>query len=278
MLSEETTLIYDLSNNTVVPNHQIFDESSNFNTWNNLTNEEETWKNPIFEENLDWILSWDPNPIDTPENDTFINQTLPPFETTFDTTLPTLIFSHDTCQIESSLTISNLPQKTRLNSTMESESDTESSSTDSGTESGTDLDWIPTLASVEKTNFKNHRIKSSQSGSRKNSSNERKQKEKKPNVSHWLWGLLQNPINRNIIQFDNEKDGEFRVMDQKGLANLWAHRNGRTNGKIISYKDLARTMRYHYKQSKGKELQAVNKHLVYRFSRHFLNARRNEIV
>ena len=39
MLSEETTLIFDLSNNTVVPNSlNIWDESPNFNTWNISSN------------------------------------------------------------------------------------------------------------------------------------------------------------------------------------------------------------------------------------------------
>jgi len=234
MLSEETTLIFDLSNNTVVPNSlNIWDESPNFNTWNISSNEDDTWKNPIFAENLDWILSWDPNPS-TPENDTYIVQTLPPFESTFDATLPTPIFEpYDSCEIESNPSndtewIQNLTQKTRLNSTME-ESDIESSTTDSGTESGNDLEWIP--LAVEKKNFNPTRL-------RKNSSNERK-KEKKPNVSHWLWQLLQNPRNRNIIQFENEKEGEFRVVDQKALADLWGHRNGRTNGKMVCYKDLA---------------------------------------
>jgi len=80
-----------------------------------------------------------------------------------------------------------------------------------------------------------------------------------------------------MIAFTDEKIGEFRIMDQKAIAYLWGCRNGKRNLKM-NYKDLARTMRYHYKKSKGKELQAVNRHLVYRFSRHFLNARRNEVV
>ena len=48
-------------------------------------------------------------------------------------------------------------------------------------------------------------------------------------------------------------------MDQNTLANLWATRNGRTNQRM-TYRDLARTMRYHYKKSKGQELQAVNRY------------------
>ena len=47
-------------------------------------------------------------------------------------------------------------------------------------------------------------------------------------------------------------------MDQNALTNLWATRNGRTNQRM-TYRDLARTMRYHYKKSKGQELQAVNR-------------------
>ena len=83
-------------------------------------------------------------------------------------------------------------------------------------------------------------------------------RKRKPNVSHWLWELLQTPKNRKMIQFTDEKMGEFRIMDQKTLANLWGTRNGRINARM-NYKDLARTMRYHYKKSKGQELQAVNR-------------------
>ena len=48
-------------------------------------------------------------------------------------------------------------------------------------------------------------------------------------------------------------------MDRNALTNLWATRNGRTNQRM-TYRDLARTMRYHYKKSKGQELQAVNRY------------------
>jgi hypothetical protein len=54
-------------------------------------------------------------------------------------------------------------------------------------------------------------------------------------------------------------------MDQNALANLWATRNGRTNQRM-TYRDLARTMRYHYKKSKGQELQAVNRYSKTKFS------------
>ena len=58
-------------------------------------------------------------------------------------------------------------------------------------------------------------------------------------------------------------------MDQNTLANLWATRNGRTNQRM-TYRDLARTMRYHYKKSKGQELQAVNRYCKAKFSLHFI--------
>ena len=58
-------------------------------------------------------------------------------------------------------------------------------------------------------------------------------------------------------------------MDQNALANLWATRNGRTNQRM-TYRDLARTMRYHYKKSKGQELQAVNRYSKAKFSLCFI--------
>merc|ERR1712112_74701 len=93
----------------------------------------------------------------------------------------------------------------------------------------------------------------------------KKSKDRKPNVSHWLWELLQNHKNHKMIAFTDEKQGEFRILDQKAIADLWGSRNGKKNEKM-NYKDLARTMRYHYKKSKGQELQAVSKHLVQIFT------------
>jgi len=166
----------------------------------------------------------------------------------------------------------NLPPKPRFDSTS-TYFDSESSGTESYSGSSDEIEWIPT----PKKQINHPRKISSIQNKKRLNQNQNKSKDRKPNVSHWLWELLQNPKNHKIIDFTDEKLGEFRILDQKAIANLWGSRNGKKNLNM-SYKDLARTMRYHYKKSKGQELQAVNRHLVYRFSRHFLNARRNEVV
>jgi len=261
-----------------------FDESI-INTSNITTiTDEDAWNILQMEENLDWIMSHDHQ---TP-NDLSYNTLMPEIVKASipDTSPPSPIFSGDS-EIESNhdsssefhfeskpepifdidfiaSRISNLPQKSRLDSTTDADSETESSSEGSNSDSSSneEVEWVPTKTNLPKKN-------------RHNSS--KQIRKRKPNVSHWLWELLQSPKNRKMIQFTDEKCGEFRIMDQKSLANLWGTRNGRINIRM-NYKDLARTMRYHYKKSKGQELQAVNRHLVYKFSRHFLNARRNENV
>merc|ERR1712008_482734 len=104
-----------------------------------------------------------------------------------------------------------------------------------------ELEWVPSKTNLPKKN-------------RHNSS--KQIRKRKPNVSHWLWELLQSPKNRKMIQFTDEKCGEFRIMDQKSLANLWGTRNGRINIRM-NYKDLARTMRYHYKKVKAKNCKQL---------------------
>lgn len=106
--------------------------------------------------------------------------------------------------------------------------------------------------------------------SSKNAKPRKSQNRKSPNVSHWLWDRLQDPKCKKIIEFTNVEHGEFRIVDQHALAKLWGCRPGKSNKKM-NYRDLARTMRYHYKRSKGRELEAVNRHLVYRFSHEFLS-------
>ena len=64
------------------------------------------------------------------------------------------------------------------------------------------------------------------------------QNRKSPNVAHWLWDKLQDPNCRNLIEFTDIKNGEFRICDQDNLAKLWGNRPGKTNKKMSS-KDFA---------------------------------------
>jgi len=96
----------------------------------------------------------------------------------------------------------------------------------------------------------------------------REQNRKSPNISHWLLSLLDE--NSSAIGWTNNS-GEFKILDQKKLAKMWGERKG---NKRMTYNNVARTMRYHYKKSKGQELEVVNKKLVYKFSKKFLASRR----
>jgi len=239
--------------------------------------DEDAWNILKMEENLDWILSYEPqNPSPVPMcGTTHVEMDISPPSSIFEypetesglesstESSPTPTETCEDLKWISSTHLTNLPQKTRLNSTS-IDSDSESSGTESNSDSSNETEWIP---STSKQTIRPRKISSTQ----------KRSKNRKPNVSHWLWELLQNKKNHKMIAFTDERNGEFRIMDQKAIAYLWGCRNGKQNRKM-NYKDLARTMRYHYKNSKGKELQAVNRHLVYRFSRHFLNARRNEVV
>jgi len=289
---EEASLyILDLTNSYMIPNYfeskNQFDESINIYNNSNITTtitDEDAWNILKMEENLDWIMSHDQQTSNVPSYNTLVPEivkasipdTSPPSPIFSDSEIESIHESSSEFHSESkpepifdidfiASRISNLPQKSRLNSTTtDADSETESSSEGSTSDSSSneEVEWVPTKSNMPKKN-------------RHNSS--KQIRKRKPNVSHWLWELLQTPKNRKMIQFTDEKMGEFRIMDQKTLANLWGTRNGRINARM-NYKDLARTMRYHYKKSKGQELQAVNRHLVYKFSRHFINARRNENV
>merc|ERR1712062_331733 len=96
----------------------------------------------------------------------------------------------------------------------------------------------------------------------------REQNRKSPNISHWLLSLLDE--NSSAIGWTNNS-GEFKILDQKKLAKMWGERKGI---KRMTYNNVARTMRYHYKKSKGQELEVVNRKLVYKFSKKFLETRR----
>jgi len=269
MVDTSSLSIWDLSNNCVV-SRASYDDFTNSDITNNEITDEDAWNILKMEEILDWRLSYEPqtqSPIPIFQETHVQTDDFPPSEIFSDSEM-------DSC-IESSQKIStkncddmkwiepknfkNLPKKPRLNS-VSIDSDSELSGAESNSDSSNEIEWIP------KTKLP-----------KKNRLNSKKSKDRKPNVSHWLWELLQNRKNHKMIAFTDEKQGEFRILDQKAIADLWGSRNGKKNLKM-NYKDLARTMRYHYKKSKGQELQAVNKHLVYRFSRHFLNARRNEVV
>merc|ERR1711953_1582730 len=92
---------------------------------------------------------------------------------------------------------------------------------------------------------------------------------KAPNIAHWLLTLLDE--NSSAIGWTHNSHGEFKILDQKKLAKMWGEREG---NKRMTYNNVARTMRYHYKKSRGQELEVVNRKLVYKFSKKFLETRR----
>ena len=61
----------------------------------------------------------------------------------------------------------------------------------------------------------------------------REQNRKSPNVAHWLWAKLNNSNYAKILQWTNgPQNGEFKILDQKGLAKLWGERKFKNNGKM----------------------------------------------
>merc|ERR1712111_81717 len=77
---------------------------------------------------------------------------------------------------------------------------------------------------------------------------------KAPNIAHWLLTLLDE--NSSAIGWTHKSHGEFKILDQKKLAKMWGERKG---NKRMTYNNVARTMRYHYKKSRGQELEVVNR-------------------
>merc|ERR1711953_345485 len=73
---------------------------------------------------------------------------------------------------------------------------------------------------------------------------------KAPNIAHWLLTLLDE--NSSAIGWTHNSHGEFKILDQKKLAKMWGERKG---NKRMTYNNVARTMRYHYKKSRGQELE-----------------------
>merc|ERR1712214_46222 len=92
---------------------------------------------------------------------------------------------------------------------------------------------------------------------------------KAPNIAHWLLTLLDE--NSSAIGWTHKSHGEFKILYQKKLAKMWGERKG---NKRMTYNNVARTMRYHYKKSRGQELEVVSRKLVYKFSKKFLETRR----
>jgi len=93
----------------------------------------------------------------------------------------------------------------------------------------------------------------------------RQQRRKAPNIAHWLMSLVQS--NDSAIGWTHNHPREFKILDQKRLAQMWGKRKNNPN---MTYNNVARTMRFHYHKSKGQELEEVPKKLVYRFSKKFM--------
>lgn len=94
----------------------------------------------------------------------------------------------------------------------------------------------------------------------------RRQNRKCPNVAHWLRDLVVGQQNKKVIDWEDEGTLTFKIIDQNQLAKMWGEHKNRQG---MTYNNLSRTMRYHYGKSRGQELKAVPKKLVYKFSKHF---------
>jgi len=146
-----------------------------------------------------------------------------------------------------------------------------SSSDDSSTD---DEDYEPEPAPIRRRVTKRpvrfRKDSSSSSGSdsgyedNKIDTGRRQQNRKAPNIAHWLYNLLD--TNDSALGWTGNHR-EFKILDQKRLATMWGTRKGNPN---MTYNNVARTMRFHYKKSKGQELEEVPKKLVYKFSKKFM--------
>jgi len=102
----------------------------------------------------------------------------------------------------------------------------------------------------------------------------RTQNRKSPNVTHWLWELLHDKRYKNVLSWTSTPEaGEFKVLDQARLAKMWGQRKAKNNQKM-TYSNLARTLRYHYKTSKGQELVLVRRKMIYKFGKQFMESQR----
>jgi len=106
--------------------------------------------------------------------------------------------------------------------------------------------------------------KSSKNSAKFSVKTRREQNRTADNIADFLFNQLKSKT--GTLEW-GKKYGEFKVSNQKLLAKMWGDRKGNRN---MTYNNVARTMRYHYKKSKKKELEIVNKKLVYRFSDNFL--------
>merc|ERR1712038_1642694 len=121
---------------------------------------------------------------------------------------------------------------------------------------------------IENNEFEEE-YQTSESETEEQTEKRRVQCRKAPNIAHWLLTLLDE--NSSAIGWTHNSHGEFKILDQKKLAKMWGERKG---NKRMTYNNVARTMRYHYKKSRGQELEVVNRKLVYKFSKKFLETRR----
>merc|ERR1719461_1726862 len=67
----------------------------------------------------------------------------------------------------------------------------------------------------------------------------RQQKRKAPNIAHWLMSLVQS--NDSAIGWTHNHPREFKILDQKRLAQMWGKRKNNPN---MTYNNVARTMRF----------------------------------
>ena len=61
-----------------------------------------------------------------------------------------------------------------------------------------------------------------------------------PNISHWLFTMIEDPKNKQVINWIDKEEGVFKVLEPKVLANLWEHRPRKARPKNkMTYENLA---------------------------------------
>lgn len=82
------------------------------------------------------------------------------------------------------------------------------------------------------------------------------------NVTLWqfLLELLVNKQHLDVIQWTNDMDGEFKLLDAEKVAQLWGVRKNKPN---MNYDKLSRALRYYYDKNIIKKV--IGKKFVYQF-------------
>ncbi|XP_064077404.1 uncharacterized protein LOC135195026 [Macrobrachium nipponense] len=92
----------------------------------------------------------------------------------------------------------------------------------------------------------------------------RKKRLRGPKSWEFLVRLLKDPTtNPNLIRWENEANGIFRLVQPAIIAQRWGRRTGKHASENLSYENFARGLRYHY--ATGALKPVSEKSFVYRF-------------